>query len=287
MNATKNEVSLDNVTINFKDMVDVLKTLHITLLDQINDRALPVHFTKKTLKQLNLIDGELTSIPDNFHCLTVLPSIQENKECTIITPCLYKEDNELFVVDSSLTNQIKVNVTDIREWTLGLGNYAYIAIDKSLWVVSTSYNIDGVNGDYKNFVSINSDMVNIGDLNVNWLKEKPCPTIPLKARCFKENETYTLIGGGEKRATYFEENNQVEVETGLLFDVQIGKTILKNVIANSKLERLAKDKNFNFPIDFKIVKKSYIGDKKNNKISVLIVDPTIKVNEVSLDNLDL
>lgn len=263
--------------INFLELGSDLFYLQHDLLNGINEKALSKHLPPSSLIKLGLLSDDC-SLPDNFACLGVIPSIRKDGEVRVTKPCLFSKDGEIWLYDSKLQPYKQITSDNILDWVVGSGGYATILLDDVELTVATSSN--------KSYLTsrINLNNLKDGELIADYLSIPIKPCIPLKSRIFEVGNTYEVIKVHEnERGSYYESENDVYVETGLLIDIKIDdKNTVKNVICNSQLERMIIQGNL--PLKFKIVDKKEIS---KGKIKVILLDANKTAKKVNLDDLDL
>ena len=275
-NTPKTTNTKEPIMLNFLEIASDLFYIATKLVDKINFDGIPRHLPITSLKKLELVNDDV-KLSQDFACIGVIPSINEKDEPLIVKPTLFNNNGEIWLFDSKLTPYKKVDV--INQWLIGIGAFAEIVIDDVTMVV----NISGDKTILEKESKISISNKTYGELLPEMLTPPITVNTPLKARMFKVDGVYEVVKNYNIRAKYYEQQNDVDKETGLLVDVKIDdKTTIKNVICNSQLERLINGKSL--PVKFKIADKKQIS---KDKIKVVIINPTRKTKEVKLDELDL
>lgn len=262
--------------INFLELATDLQYLQNDLLIKINEKAIPKHLPPMALIKLGLL--EKCSLNNDFTCLGVIPSIDLKDEPKIVKPTLFNKDGEIWLYDSKLKPYKKVESENILDWVIGSGGYAVITIDEIELTVNTSANKAYLEDTFNLNKTKNCELI------ADYLNTPLKPCLPLKSRVFEIDKVYEVIKVHNERGSYYEKENDVFVDTGLLVDLKIDdKNIIENVICNSALERLIEGKKED-SIKFKIVAKKEIS---KNKIQVVIIDASKTTKKVNFDDLEL
>jgi hypothetical protein len=268
--------------IDLFELKDELQYTQNKLMSKINENGLSKHLPLSTLKKLELIDTSI-EFQNDFAFLGVIPSQDEKTDAYIVIPVLGNFEGEIYLFDSKHTPFKKVE--KIISYTIRNGGYAHIEIDGLELKVGVTPNND-----------VLTDKENLNDkkdgvLLPNYLGKPRKIGTPLKSRVFEIGKIYQVIKVHDERGEYFEQTNQKLIETGVLVDVKIDdKNTVNNVICNSKLERMLNENDLKTPMNFLIVDKKPVNDKKSKKVLkvlVKIINPDKKITEYNIDDLDL
>lgn len=261
--------------INFLEISEDIVYLQSKIITAINQNAIAKHLPPKALIKLELI--EKCTLPDTFACIGIIPSIEVDGDVKIVRPTLFNLDDEIWLYDSKLQPYKKIENSQILDWIIGVGAFAKIILDGIEMIVNTSSN--------KNYLESRANLTKTkdGTLIADYLAPPIKICIPLKARVFEVGGVYEVVKIHNERGSYFEPENEIFVDTGILVDVKVNdKDIIKNVVCNSKLESLISTSQK--PIKFKILDKKELS---KGKIKVILMDANKTTKKVILDDLDL
>lgn len=268
--------------IDFFELKDELQYTQNKLISKINEIGIVKYLPLTALKKLGLLDSTI-EFQNDFAFLGVIPSYEIKDEPYLTIPTLANNNGQIYLYDSNLKPFKKVE--KITSYSIRNGGYANITIDGLEMVVSITPNNEMLTD--KENLNDKKD----GELLPNYLGKPKKIGTPLKSRVFEIGKIYQVVKVHDERGEYFEITNQKIIETGILVDVQIDeKTILNGVICNAKLERMLNENELKVPINFKIVDKKAIIDKKSKKVTkvlVKIINPNKKIIEYELEDLDL